>query len=217
MTLDPDAAARLQTAGVDVVVGDYAKRQVLLEAGLASARAVVVADDAHERTVAVVGLVRDLVLATPVVARPVEGDGFDALAEAGASHVLTPERTSALGLRATMRSVLGAVGERPPLSAVVRFDPPAGASCPHVGAIRPVRPSSPGCEACLRTGGTWVHLRICLSCGHVGCCDSSPGRHARGHADKGHPIVESCEPGERWAHCFLDATTMTAADEVVTP
>jgi uncharacterized UBP type Zn finger protein len=62
-----------------------------------------------------------------------------------------------------------------------------------------------GCEDCLRAGGKWLHLRICLSCGHVGCCDDSPGRHATGHQhDTRHPIIRSLEPGEDWCWCFLD-------------
>ena len=66
-----------------------------------------------------------------------------------------------------------------------------------------------GCEDCLKTGGKWLHLRICLECGHVGCCDSSPGRHASGHARSGeHPIVRSLEPGEDWSWCFVDEVGM---------
>ena len=67
---------------------------------------------------------------------------------------------------------------------------------PHLRFIRPVAPRTPaGCEECLRIGSPWVHLRLCLTCGHVGCCDSSPLRHARA---VGHPIVRSFEPGESW-------------------
>jgi hypothetical protein len=74
----------------------------------------------------------------------------------------------------------------------------------------PVQPSAYGCEDCLRIGSTWVHLRICLSCGHVGCCDSSPHRHARAHSEAvGHPIMASFEPGEHWAHCFFDETDIS--------
>ena len=63
----------------------------------------------------------------------------------------------------------------------------------------------PGCEECLRIGDGWVHLRICLSCGRVGCCDSSPNRHASRHAaDDGHPLIRSLEPGEDWSWCFVD-------------
>jgi uncharacterized UBP type Zn finger protein len=66
-----------------------------------------------------------------------------------------------------------------------------------------------GCEDCLASGGQWVHLRICLECGHVGCCDSSPGRHASGHARATtHPIVRSLEPGEEWSWCFDDEVGM---------
>ena len=62
-----------------------------------------------------------------------------------------------------------------------------------------------GCEECLRIGDGWVHLRICLSCGRVGCCDSSPNRHASRHAaDDGHPLIRSLEPGEDWTWCFVD-------------
>jgi len=76
---------------------------------------------------------------------------------------------------------------------------------PHVGMIRPVVPQTPqGCAECLALGTPWVHLRLCLTCGHVGCCDQSPGRHARGHAQAdGHPIVRSYEPGEDWRWCFV--------------
>ncbi|MET8428343.1 UBP-type zinc finger domain-containing protein [Nocardia sp. NPDC004860] len=76
---------------------------------------------------------------------------------------------------------------------------------PHVAAIRPVAPRTPqGCEECLRLGTPWLHLRLCLTCGNVGCCDSSPMRHARAHAaGTGHPIVESMEPGENWRWCYV--------------
>jgi hypothetical protein len=64
-----------------------------------------------------------------------------------------------------------------------------------------------GCEACLQAGSAWVHLRLCLTCGFVGCCDSSPNRHARRHAHfAGHPIVRSFEPGEDWRWCYVDET-----------
>lgn len=65
-----------------------------------------------------------------------------------------------------------------------------------------------GCEECLRDGTRWVHLRLCLSCGHVGCCDSSPGQHATAHfSDTGHPVMRSFEPGETWRWCYVDELT----------
>ena len=66
-----------------------------------------------------------------------------------------------------------------------------------------------GCEDCLATGGSWMHLRICLVCGHVGCCDSSPDRHASAHAaSSGHAIIRSIQPGEDWSWCFVDEVAM---------
>jgi len=62
-----------------------------------------------------------------------------------------------------------------------------------------------GCEECLKIGGRWLHLRMCMSCGKIGCCDSSPNRHARAHAAaEAHPIARSAEPGEDWSWCFVD-------------
>ena len=62
-----------------------------------------------------------------------------------------------------------------------------------------------GCEDCLASGGQWVHLRICLECGHVGCCDSSPNRHATKHFQATrHPVIKSFEPGEEWGYCYAD-------------
>ena len=76
---------------------------------------------------------------------------------------------------------------------------------PHVKMIRPVIPSAEECEDCLRIGSSWVQLRLGLTCGHVGCCDSSPNRHARKHFQKiGHPIIQSFEPGEDWRWCYVD-------------
>src|SRR5687767_5954301 len=83
-----------------------------------------------------------------------------------------------------------------------RFAP---GGCEHAAAQHAVVPSAEGCEDCLREGTRWVHLRLCMECGHMDCCDSSPQRHARAHwhaAD--HPIVRSAEPGESWGYCFED-------------
>lgn len=81
------------------------------------------------------------------------------------------------------------------------------ARCTHLDQVRfRERPGEvAGCEECLRSGGTWVHLRMCQTCGRVGCCDSSPGRHATGHARaEGHPVMRSVEPGEEWSWCVVD-------------
>jgi uncharacterized UBP type Zn finger protein len=77
--------------------------------------------------------------------------------------------------------------------------------CQHIAEVTPVTPSSEGCEDCLRIGGWWVHLRLCQTCGHAGCCDESPNRHARAHfGATGHPVISSLEPGESWLWCFVD-------------
>jgi hypothetical protein len=77
--------------------------------------------------------------------------------------------------------------------------------CSHLDSIAAVSPSDDGCHDCLLVGGSWVHLRMCQSCGHVGCCDSSPARHATAHAQGSeHPVVRSFEPGEEWFWCYPD-------------
>jgi uncharacterized UBP type Zn finger protein len=78
--------------------------------------------------------------------------------------------------------------------------------CEHLDQINEVTPSSTvGCTQCMAAGDRWMHLRLCLTCGEVGCCDSSPNRHASRHAaEHGHPIVLSFEPGEDWSWCYVD-------------
>ncbi len=79
------------------------------------------------------------------------------------------------------------------------------AECTHLDAIEDVPPSGDGCVECLAMGGRWVHLRRCATCGHVGCCDSSPNKHATAHFHSSHhPIVQSFEPGEDWYWCYVD-------------
>jgi uncharacterized UBP type Zn finger protein len=75
--------------------------------------------------------------------------------------------------------------------------------CEHVKEIRNVEPDAEGCSECLAQGDTWVHLRMCLSCGHVGCCDSSKNRHARAHWHRTrHPVIRSFQRGEDWRWCY---------------
>lgn len=78
--------------------------------------------------------------------------------------------------------------------------------CEHLDQAQDVTPSANGCQDCLRTGDSWVHLRICMTCGHVGCCDSSPNKHASGHwqEHQDHPLIRSFEPGEDWWWCYPD-------------
>lgn len=77
--------------------------------------------------------------------------------------------------------------------------------CKHISSIKKVTPSADGCEDCLRSGDSWVHLRICMECGHVGCCDESKNKHATRHFHvTGHPIIFSFEPNEYWGYCYVD-------------
>jgi monovalent cation:H+ antiporter-2, CPA2 family len=88
---------------------------------------------------------------------------------------------------------------------VVTLKPADAGRCAHLAQVRPVHPGSRGCEECLRTGDDWVHLRVCMSCGHVGCCDDSKNRHATAHfTTTNHPVMRSIEPGESWGWCFVD-------------
>ena len=80
-------------------------------------------------------------------------------------------------------------------------------ACAHLDhvLVTELPESVAGCQDCLASGGQWLHLRICLECGKVGCCDSSPNRHASAHArESGHPLIRSLEPGEEWSWCFAD-------------
>jgi hypothetical protein len=88
-------------------------------------------------------------------------------------------------------------------------------TCTHLDQIEVERPEDvAGCEECLRIGSTWVHLRVCRSCGLVACCDSSPNQHASKHAAAtGHPIVSSLEPGEDWSWCYVDEVAFVVASD----
>ncbi|MEO1365879.1 MAG: NAD-binding protein, partial [Acidobacteriota bacterium] len=87
----------------------------------------------------------------------------------------------------------------------VELRPKVDSACSQAGSVMSVLPTSQGCEECLRLGDSWVHLRVCMTCGHVGCCDSSPNRHATAHFhETGHPVVRSLEPGETWGWCYID-------------
>ncbi len=78
-------------------------------------------------------------------------------------------------------------------------------TCSHLDQIQKVKPHTKGCEECLKTGDKWVHLRMCLVCGHVGCCDSSKNKHATRHfLETKHPVMRSIERGETWGWCYLD-------------
>ena len=92
----------------------------------------------------------------------------------------------------------------------------ASATCSHLETVAVTELPEPleGCEECLKTGSRWVHLRMCLACGKVGCCDNSPNRHATTHFhETGHPLIRSAEQGEEWSWCYVDRLSMVLAPE----
>jgi hypothetical protein len=99
-----------------------------------------------------------------------------------------------------------------PSNAAAGYGSGIAAACTHLDqvSITDLPETIPGCEDCLKIGGRWVHLRMCQSCGHIGCCDSSPNRHATAHFHTSeHPIVRSAEPGEDWSWCYVDEVAFT--------
>jgi uncharacterized UBP type Zn finger protein len=80
--------------------------------------------------------------------------------------------------------------------------------CSHLSQVEKPAPHTKGCEECLKSGDSWVHLRLCEACGHVGCCDSSKNKHATAHFHAtNHPVIKSFEPGENWRYCYIDQQT----------
>jgi uncharacterized UBP type Zn finger protein len=78
-------------------------------------------------------------------------------------------------------------------------------TCEHIEQVHDVQPGTQGCEDCLKTGDSWVHLRLCMTCGYVGCCDNSKNKHATRHFhNTGHPVIRSFQPGEDWMWCYVD-------------
>ena len=92
-------------------------------------------------------------------------------------------------------------------------------TCAHLDEIKDVEPSGPGCVECVAAGRRdWVHLRVCQECGHVGCCDDSPGRHTTAHFKAtAHPVVRSFEPGEDWYYCYPDNLLFELEDATPAP
>ena len=240
-TLDPDMGRIASEAGRRVVPGDVTRRVIAEEAGVAEARVIVIADDSVERTHHVASVMRLMNPNAFVLAHVsnnheaaelhAEGIVDHVVADEGATvdaligHLLgvfaVPERV----VEVVTQSTLGTVPEHhhdevyglaDPDAIVVTHLAPDPDGCEHVEEVQAVRPSAVGCEECLANGDRWVHLRMCLTCGHVGCCDSSPNRHARAHHhETGHSMMRSAEPGESWAYCFVDRHTFELEAEPV--
>ena len=216
MTLSPDGAAEAEDAGLRVVRGDSTKAPVLEAAGAAEAHTVVVGDDEPEQAARIAAVLATAAPRALVVVLAPHGEVVEELDAAGVADVVVADRTAHERLAETVLRRL-----RPPAAPpttvvdtarVVAFRATQDSSCVHTSVSRPVLPNAEGCTECLREGTRWVHLRLCTTCGHVGCCDSSPGRHAAAHAgSEDHPVMCSVEPGEDWGWCYLDRTTLEPA------
>ncbi len=205
-TLNPGGAREAQSEGLPVLQGDHTKAHLLQRAGIHDARLLVVADDELETTYRVASVARALNPRLDILVRTKDAADVDVLADAGANRVISGDRASADALPAAVLRECERDGPGPSIDTerVLRFEP-AGGGCEHTRDAHAIRPRSTGCESCLRMGSDWVHLRACLDCGHVGCCDSSPHRHASEHSSTtGHPMMVSLEPNEDWAWCYVD-------------
>lgn len=232
-TLSPHGASDAHEQGLPVLLGDPARLRTLSEAGVERARMVVIPDDAAERARQIVRVVRGFDPDVTIVVRTRYATDVEELEADGATWVITEEVEASAMLAIKVLKAFGAEwadaatqahavrdfhradgGVRAPAVVPQRthvdtnalvdvaLDPGA---CPHADQVEPVIARTAGCEECLERGDTWVHLRLCLTCGHVGCCDSSPNRHARHHhEDEGHHVARSAEPGEGWVYCFAD-------------
>lgn len=238
-TLSPDGATEAADRGYDVLRGDATRRATLESAGAPDARCVVIADDEPDVVAGIAATARMVAPGVPVIAR-VWGDADpEAL---GVDELVTAENASALAVAVHVLRRFGlantaiadevartkhggwdGVVVNATLTTIDRasqldFRPIDTQACPHIDAIIPVTPSAPGCEECLRMGARWNHLRVCLSCGHVGCCDSSPNRHATAHHhETGHPLIASGEDGEHWAWCYVDSARIDGQPRIDNP
>lgn len=216
-TLSPHGAAEARERGVPVLLGDISRRHIQELAGVDRARLLILPDDEPERGGYLVQALRPLNPSLRIVIHTRSIADAESLAAAGADRVVVEEVEGAVAL---LEEVLDAAA-RPPeevgarraamraeaLEGPARFAPPRvdPSVCAHAQRARSMAPATEGCEECLRSGDKWVHLRLCMACGHVGCCDSSPNRHADAHwRATGHPLIRSLEPGEDWFWCYAD-------------
>ncbi|NTU83901.1 MAG: potassium transporter KefB [Chloroflexales bacterium] len=222
LTLSPGGANEAEARGLRVLRSDYTRQHVLEQAGLRRARMLVVADDTAAMTHRVISVARGLRPDLPILARARTGHEARELSEAGAARTVAEDETS---IEAMLRHVLGDYGDGDGDMDVfieevramsggaarnaVALAGKSAPQCEHAVGLAPVTPNTDGCEECLRIGDTWVHLRVCMVCGHVGCCDSSKNRHASAHFhESGHPVMRSLEPGEDWGWCYVDKVTL---------
>ncbi len=218
-TLNPGGARQAGAEGLRVIRGDHTKAHLLERAGIDRAKLLVIADDELETTFRVASVARALNPDLEILARVESDEDVEAIAGAGVDRVISGESAAAARMPAAVLRQCGRAAPNALLDTdrIVRIEP-VGEGCEHLALAAPVRPSAVGCESCLRMEEDWVHLRVCLICGHVGCCDTSANKHASAHyAETGHALIVSAEPGEHWAWCFLDQLRIKTREPIHAP
>lgn len=226
LTLSPTGATEAERDGMKVTLGDYSRRILLENAAIDRAKMLVIPDDAPDMAQRVTAIARSLNPTVRIVVRTLASADVDRLLREGADDVFVDQIEVGVQLftrvlteygvplqeiedhAGTVRS--GAMSKEEAMR-VIALTPEqkTTANCSHVRSVRSeITTSASGCEDCLRIGDTWVHLRICMSCGGVRCCDSSKNRHATRHYQTSqHPVIKSYQPDESWAWCYPDEVT----------
>ncbi len=224
-TLSPGGAAQAEEKGRKVVRGDYTKGYILELVGLERASLLVIPDDEPEmahRTTSVVKAARPdlpVVVYTPYSAAVAELEEAGAAAVVSADHaatklvvseVLDRAGVGAEGRTRALETFKHLVPGRAPNLVTLSETQRTSDKCSHTDSLNSVKaPAKLVCPECVALGDTWVHLRVCMSCGAVGCCDSSKNKHATAHFKASeHPVVKSLEKGETWAWCYVDEVTL---------
>jgi monovalent cation:H+ antiporter-2, CPA2 family len=221
-TLSPTGASQAESAGHKVVRGDYTKQHILNLVGIQRAKAMVIPDDQPAMTHRVSSVARAVNPNIPIIAATPYHASSHELKQAGASFVIAADKAATDLLVTKILHQYGVADDRIENYLERLDDVTTGGNviqltekqlistkCNHTNQVNSVMPGAQGCEECLKTDDTWVHLRICMTCGHVGCCDSSKNKHASKHfGETGHPIMRSLEKGESWAWCYVDKVTL---------
>ncbi len=224
LTLSPTGATEAGAQDRRVILGDYSRQGFLRLAGLDRARMVVVPDDEPAMAHRVVSVIKAARPEVPVIVATRFDSNVEALSGGGADSVVSQERAAAERLisgvleayeldHLEIENHLEALDSLAPsaLTTVgLSASQAATERCSHVARATVVTPPAEHvCPGCVALGDSWVHLRICLACGYVGCCDDSKNTHAHRHFEaEGHPIIKSLEAGDSWAWCYLDETNL---------
>ena len=224
VTLSPTGASEAEEKGMRAMRGDYTKLFILNQAGIAHARLLAMLDDEPDHAARVIEVVRGAQPELPILTRAQFYSGALSLKQAGSTTVTAEEIESLVPLLSSILTSYGSRRRGPgsARSLLIENEPNisvervqlseqqiASDACSHQEEAKVVTPDAEVCLDCVASGDTWVHLRICMTCGHVGCCDSSKNKHASKHAhERSHPIIKSFEQGESWAYCYKDEVTL---------